>query len=296
VRIKNRKLRLFLAHRGAVVGLLVLLCLTLPALSPTFFASQDPNQSYDTNGDPEGLKARGLSYARPPSFQHLMGTDTIGRDIYANVVHGARVSLRIGFIAVSISLVLGVAIGGLAGSVGGLIDTLLMRAVDVMLSFPSIVLALLIVTMLGQGIEQVMIAVGVAGVPRFARQMRAEVLSLREREFIVACEALGLGQLRTFLFHVLPNSLGPLTVLASLATASAVLEAAGLGFLGLGAPTGTPEWGTILADNRANLRDFYWVAVFPGLAIAATVLGFNLVGDGIRDAFDPTTTARGHRS
>lgn len=290
--IENRKLRLFLANKSAVGGLIVLAIIALAAFFPTAFSSIPPQQTYDSQKDPEGLGARGEAFAVAPSLDHVMGTDNLGRDIFSNVVHGARVSLWIGFVAVGIAGIFGVLIGGIAGMTGGWTDAILMRAMDVMLSFPSIVLALLIVTMLGQGIWPVMIAVGIAGVPRFARQTRAEVIGLREREFVLACEALGLPVWRIFFRHVLPNALGPLTVLASLSIAAAVLEAAGLGFLGLGAPSGVPEWGRILADNRANLRDFPWVAVFPGLAIAVTVLGFNLVGDGIRDAFDPTMTLR----
>jgi ABC-type dipeptide/oligopeptide/nickel transport system permease subunit len=160
---------------------------------------------------------------------------------------------------------------------------------DVLLAFPSILLALLIVTMLGRGTWKVMIAVGISEVPRFARQMRAEVLALKEREFVLASRALGAGWLRILFARILPNALGPLSVIATLGVATAVLEAAGLGFLGLGADPGSPEWGTMLADNRDKLGSHWWLAVFPGLAIALTVLSLNLVGDGVRDAFDPRT-------
>lgn len=290
--IENRKLRLFMGNKGAVLGLVIIALVTVAAVFPSLIASHDPHEIYDTRSDPEGFLERGVSVSQAPTSTHLMGTDNLGRDVYSSIIYGARVSLRIGFIAVAISALFGVFIGSLAGYQGGWVDTLLMRSMDVMLSFPSILLALMIVTMLGRGVEQVMIAVGVAGVPRFARQMRAEVLSLRDREFVIASRALGAGPFRLLFIHILPNALGPLTVLASLGVATAVLEAAGLGFLGLGAPAATPEWGTMLADNRDDLRQFPWLAIFPGLAIALTVLGFNLVGDGVRDAFDPNMTQR----
>lgn len=290
--IQNRKLKIFLNHKSAVFGLFVISVFSIMALFPTVLATHRPNDTYNTDKDPKGYIKNDVSVAQPPSLENWFGTDKLGRDVYSNIVYGAVISLKVGFVAVAISLIFGVLIGGLAGYQGGYVDSLLMRLMDVMLSFPSILLALLIVTMLGRGTEQVMIAVGVAGVPRFARQMRAEVVGLKEREFILACHALGFTGPRIFFKHILPNSLGPLTVLASLGVATAVLEAAGLGFLGLGAPTGDPEWGVMLADNRADSRLFPWLVLFPGFAIALTVLGFNLVGDGIRDAFDPTTTQR----
>lgn len=290
--IQNRKLRLFINHKGALVGMALIAVMAVMALIPGILSTHDPRVTYDTDTDPQGYVGAAEPVARPPSLEHFFGTDNLGRDTYSNIVYGARVSLLIGFVAVAISAVFGVLIGGAAGTIGGFLDSLLMRLMDVMLSFPSILLALLIVTMLGRGVEQVMIAVGVAGVPRFARQMRAEVVSLRDREYVIASRALGANLFRIFFRHILPNSLGPLIVLASLGVATAVLEAAGLGFLGLGAPAERPEWGTMLADNRDDLQQYPWLAVFPGIAIALTVLGFNLVGDGLRDAFDPTTTKR----
>jgi peptide/nickel transport system permease protein len=292
VKIQNRKLRLFLSHKSAVFGLVIIFCIAFASVFPNLLSHQAPALTYDTNLDPQGFIKNHQSVARAPSFQHFMGTNKLGQDVYSNVVHGAQVSLRIGFIAVAISAIFGVMVGGLAGYLGGFIDSLLMRCVDVMLSFPSILLALMIVTMLGRGIENVMIAVGVAGIPRFARVMRAEVVTLRDREYVTASRALGANGFRIFFCHILPNSLGPLTVLASLGVATAVLEAAGLGFIGLGGSAEIPEWGRMLADNRDDLSIYPWLAIFPGLAIAITVLGFNLVGDGIRDAFDPTTTKR----
>lgn len=283
----RRRMRIFFRHRGAMFGLGIILLMSLAALFPRLLSSHAPEQTIVFDGSQTGASA-----AEGPSASHFMGTDTLGRDVYSNIIHGARVSLRIGFISVAISAFFGLILGGLAGMSGAWIDWAVMRLVDVMLSFPSILLALLIVTMLGRGVEQVMIAVGVAGVPRFARQVRAEVLALRDRDYVLACRALGFGPIRTFFGHILPNALGPLTVLASLGIASAVLEAAGLGFLGLGASPQTPEWGTMLAENRDYLSRYWWLTFFPGLAIAMTVLGFNLIGDGIRDAYDPASLRR----
>jgi peptide/nickel transport system permease protein len=292
MKIQNRKLRLFLGHKSAVFGLFIIFAIAFASVFPNLLSTHNPETTYDTKSDPAGFIKNHEPVARSPSTGHFMGTNKLGQDVYSNIVHGAQVSLRIGFIAVAISAIFGVMIGGVAGYLGGYIDSFLMRCVDVMLSFPSILLALMIVTMLGRGIENVMIAVGVAGIPRFARQMRAEVVTLKDRDYVIASRALGANGFRIFFRHILPNSLGPLTVLASLGVATAVLEAAGLGFIGLGGSAEIPEWGRMLADNRDDLSIHPWLAIFPGLAIAVTVLGFNLVGDGVRDAFDPTTTQR----
>ena len=277
----QRRLRSFLKNKPAVTGLVVAVLLSLAAIFAPLLATHDPHALADK-------EAR-----QPPSRIHYFGTDTIGRDVFSNVVFGGRVSLPIGLVSVGIALGVGVVLGGIAAYRGGWADTIVFRAMDVLLAFPSILLALLIVTMLGRGTWKVMIAVGISEIPRFARQMRAEVLALREREFVLASRALGAGPLRILFGRILPNALGPLTVIATVGIATAVLEAAGLGFLGLGADERSPEWGTMLADNRSDLRTHWWLAVFPGLAIATTVLALNLVGDGIRDAFDPRTGREG---
>lgn len=300
--IQNRKLRLFLASKSAVAGLITIFIMIIIAMFPGLFAS-------GPYGDKVAVKAavkkkladissnaapqqKDISAIRSPSWDYWMGLDSNENDIYSQIIYGTRISVLVGFIAVSISLFFGVLLGGLAGYVGGWTDFFIMRAVDVLLSFPSILLALFIMAIMGDGLFNVMIAVGISGLPRFARQMRAEVLTLRELDYVVASRALGANGFRVFFRHILPNSLGPLTVLASLGMASAVLEAAGLGFLGLGAGSNDPEWGYMLKDNRNDITLYPWTVVFPGIAIAITVLSFNLVGDGIRDAFDPTTTKR----
>jgi peptide/nickel transport system permease protein len=222
-----------------------------------------------------------------PSVDFPLGTDALGQDIASRVLFGARVSLIIALGAVGLACLLGVPLGAVAGYVGGRLDAVLMRLVDMLMALPSIVLALTITAMLGRGIVNVIIAVGIAESPRFARQMRAAVLELKARDFVLASRALGAGPVRVLLTHVLPGALPPLIVIATLGLGTAVLDAAGLGFLGLGAEPGTPEWGTMLSDNVDYLRDYVWICLYPGLAIALTVLGFNLLGDGVREALDP---------
>jgi peptide/nickel transport system permease protein len=271
----RRRLRAFARNRAALVGSVWALLLVLAALFAPLVATHDPHALANA------------AQNEPPSRGHWFGTDNLGRDIYSNVVYGGRVSLPIGLVSVGIAATLGIAIGAVAGWKGRPWDGLLMRCMDVLLAFPSILLALFIVTMLGRGTFQVMVAVGISEIPRFARQMRAEVLALKEREFVLASRALGAPDWLILFGRILPNALGPLIVIGTLGIATAVLEAAGLGFLGLGAEERSPEWGTMLADNRDYIVQYWWLAVFPGLAIATTVLAFNLVGDGVRDAYDP---------
>src|SRR5581483_10498416 len=271
----QKRLRAFKRNKAALVGLVWATVLVLSAVFAPLVATHDPKRLDDH------------ALNEPPSRAHWFGTDNVGRDVYSNIIYGGRVSLPIGLISVGIAATIGIFVGGLAGWKGGLWDNVLMRAIDVLLAFPSILLALFIVTMLGRGTFKVMIAVGVSEIPRFARQMRAEVLALREREFVLASRALGAPGWLILFGRILPNALGPLIVIGTLGVATAVLEAAGLGFLGLGAEPSTAEWGAMLADNRSYLHEFWWLAVFPGLAIATTVLAFNLLGDGVRDAYDP---------
>ena len=224
---------------------------------------------------------------QPPTWNHLMGTDDFGRDILSRVVYGARISLRIGLLCSSISLTVGTTLGLVAGYRGGLADTLIMRLVDVMLAFPSILLAIAIVAVIGPGIDNVMIAVSIVLIPQFARLVRAQVLTLRELAYVEAARALGASDLRIVALSVLPNCLAPLIVQTSLSLATAILDAAGLSFLGLGAQPPTPEWGAMLNSGRELLLKAPWVMTFPGLAIFIVALGLNLFGDGLRDALDP---------
>jgi peptide/nickel transport system permease protein len=223
----------------------------------------------------------------PGSPGHLLGTDHLGRDVLLRLVDGARVSLGVGLIAVGISCLLGGTIGLVAGYFGGRLDALLMRLMDVQLAFPGILAALVIVTVLGSGLDRAMIAVGLASVPRFARVVRGSVLSTKEELFVEAARGLGASHARIMVGHVLPHVLGPVLTLATLGLAAAILSAASLSFLGLGAQPPTAEWGLMLSEGRKYLRIGWWLAVVPGLAIMVTVMAINLLGDGVRDALDP---------
>jgi peptide/nickel transport system permease protein len=223
----------------------------------------------------------------PPSFAHPMGTDALGRDIFSRILYGARISIRIGFVAVGLAITAGTAIGLVAGYVGGRVDNALMGAMDLMLAFPSIILAIGITTILGPSITNLMIAVGIVYIPQYARLARSSVLQVKELEFVEAARALGAPVWAILGRHILPNILAPLLVQATLGIATAELEAAGLSYLGLGARPPAPEWGAMLNDARDYWLSAPWALIFPGLSITALVLGFNLLGDGLRDAMDP---------
>jgi peptide/nickel transport system permease protein len=223
----------------------------------------------------------------PPSFDNLMGTDNFGRDIWTRLLYGARISLQVGLSAVGLGALVGIALGLPSGYFGGWYDLVLQRAVDIMQAFPGILLALALVAVLGPSLNNAMIAVGVASVPGFTRIARAAVLSTKELQYVESARVVGCGNGRIMLLHVLPNSLAPLIVLGTTGIGTSIAAAAALGFLGLGAQPPTPEWGTMLAEGRLFVRVAWWMATFPGLAIALIVLAVNLVGDGLRDALDP---------
>lgn len=225
--------------------------------------------------------------AAPPSRDHLLGTDDLGRDILSRIIYGARVSLQVGFVAVGISLILGGTLGALAGYYGGNIDNFVMRFMDVLLAIPSILLAIAIVSAFGGGLINVMIAVGIATIPVYARIVKASVISIKEQEFIEAARAVGATDLRIILKHIIPNSMAPMIVQGTLGVAIAILSAAGLSFIGLGIEPPTPEWGAMLSSGRHLIRRAPHVATFPGLAIVITIFALNLLGDGLRDALDP---------
>jgi peptide/nickel transport system permease protein len=223
----------------------------------------------------------------PPSSVHPFGTDKLGRDVFSRVVYGARISIRIGFLAVGLAIVAGTAIGACAGYAGGVADAVLMGAMDVMLAFPSIILAIAIATILGPSIENLMLAIGIVYIPQYARLARSGVLQIKEREYVEAARAAGAGDVAIVLRQILPNIAAPLLAQATLGVATAELEAAGLSYLGLGARPPTPEWGAMLNDARSYWLSAPWGLVFPGAAITSLALGFNLLGDGLRDVFDP---------
>ncbi|MBF0290367.1 MAG: ABC transporter permease [SAR324 cluster bacterium] len=224
---------------------------------------------------------------KPPSFKNWFGTDDLGRDILTRIIYGARISIWLGFFSVSGSLVVGSILGMLAGYFGSWTDTVISRFFDIILAFPSILLAIAIVSILGPGLVNALIAIAIIHVPTYGRLIRSRVISIKEEEYINAAKIIGAGNLRILFRHILPNSVAPVIVQGTLGVATAVLSAASLGFLGLGAQPPYPEWGKMIADSRQYLTTAFWMVLFPGLAIMLTVLGYNLFGDGLRDALDP---------
>jgi peptide/nickel transport system permease protein len=237
---------------------------------------------------PEGIDQENLlGRLKPPSSAHLLGTDELGRDVFSRVIYGARISMTVGFVAVAGALSTGALLGITGGYVGGWVDGLIMRLMDVMLAFPSVILAIGIVAMRGPGLNNTILAVSVVNIPIYARVARASTLSIKEHEYVTAARALGARSWRILLRAILPNGASPLVVQATLGVASAILDAAALGFLGLGAQPPTPEWGAMLSDAYKYLLTAFWAALAPGAAIALVVLSFNLAGDGLHDALDP---------
>jgi peptide/nickel transport system permease protein len=268
-------LRRVLRSKGAVGGLLILVVLVLAGLAAPLLPLSDPIQ-IDT---PRALYSPGLPF--------LFGSDQYGRDVFSRVVFGSRISLVVGPIAVAIALVPGVAAGLLAGFYGGWLDAILMRVVDIMLAFPGILLALAIVAVLGPSLTSLMIAVGISSIPTYARLTRAAVLTAREQLYVDAARVVGAGDGAILLRHILPNVVAPIIVVGTLGVGAAILVAATLSFLGLGSQPPQPEWGRMLSEGRQYLREQWWIATFPGLAIMLTVLSLNMLGDGLRDALDP---------
>ena len=263
-------------NRPAMVGLAFIIAFVVVAILAPIISPYDPNKL--------GL---GKSFG-PPSPSHPAGLDKLGRDELSRVFYGARVSLFVGIISVSVGLTIGGFVGALAGGLGGRVDTILMRATDVFLAIPGILLAIAIVAWLGQGLPQIMIAVAIANAPIFARILRGSLLSLREAEFVTAALSIGASRRRLLMRHMLPNALTALIVAATLALATAIIDVAGLGFLGLGPPDPrTAEWGTMLTDSTEALRRAPWLIFAPGLAIVISAIGFNLLGDGLRESLDP---------
>ncbi len=271
----------FRENRGAVVGLVVIATFTLVAIFADLIAPHSPIEQFR-----EALLV-------PPAWQDggssrfLLGTDPVGRDILSRLIHGARFSLFIGVVVVTLSLSVGVVFGLLAGFFRGVVDNAVMRTVDVIMALPGLLLALAVVAILGPGLINTMLAIAVVVLPQYIRVTRAAVLTETAKEYVIASRLSGAGAFRLMFIAILPNAMAPLIVQGTLGFSTAILDAAALGFLGLGAQPPTPEWGTMLADAREFIRRAWWVMTFPGLAILMTVISFNLMGDGLRDALDP---------
>ena len=259
----------------AMAGLVTVLILVVAAvfagyIAPYGYADQDLMAAFEE-----------------PSRTHIFGTDEFGRDIFSRIVYGARVSLQVGFIAVGIAVFVGGFLGAIAGYYGGFADNAIMRAMDILLSIPSILLAIAIAASLGPGLFNLMIAVGISSTPNYARIVRGSVLSIRSQEFVEAAKAVGSSDLRIIMKHIIPNCLAPIIVQSTLGVAIAILTAAGLSFIGLGIQPPIPEWGAMLSGGREYIRDYAYMTIFPGLAIMITILALNFLGDGLRDALDP---------
>lgn len=258
-----------------IIGAIILGSLVLLALAAPWVAPADP------------LEMVVVNQFQPPSSEHFFGTDEFGRDVFARVIHGARVSLRVGLIATMIAVGGGTVLGLTSGYFGRWVDSIGQKVMDTLLAFPGLLLALAIIAILGPGLRNVLIALGIGGMPYYARLVRGQVLSLKEREFIEAARVVGARHPRIMIRHILPNTVSPLIVVGSLDLGWNILAAASLSFIGLGAQPPTPEWGFMLSGGRDFMRDQWWISTFPGIAIVLAVLSFNLLGDGLRDAFDP---------
>jgi peptide/nickel transport system permease protein len=267
--------QLFRRNRLAIGGMGIVLLIFLMAAVCSLIARYDPG---DVRVDAKLIG---------PCREHPLGTDHLGRDVLSRMLYGARISLSVGFVAVGISIAIGIFVGAIAGYYGRWLDAALMRFVDVMMCFPAFFLILTVIALLGPNIINVMIVIGITSWMGTARLVRAEFLSLKEREFVLAARSLGFSDRRIIFAHILPNALAPVIVSATLGVAGAILLEAGLSFLGFGVQPPSPSWGNILTEGRTYIFDAWWLTLFPGLAILITVLAFNLVGEGLRDALDP---------
>jgi peptide/nickel transport system permease protein len=268
-------LRRMSRHRAALVSSVLLAALLLTAALAPVIAPYKPAAA--------NFRAR----LEPPSRAHLFGTDHLGRDVFSRIVYGSRISLRVGLVAVAVAVVLGLALGVPAGFYGGWVDLLATRLIDSLMAFPGILLALAIMTALGPGLRNGMIALGVAGTPGYARLIRGVVLAAREHTYVEAARCLGCSDWRIMRLHLAPNVVGPLVVVATIGLGQTIVAAAGLSFLGLGAQPPSPEWGAMLGDARQYIYSAWWTSVFPGLAILFATIAINMVGDGLREALDP---------
>jgi peptide/nickel transport system permease protein len=271
---------------GAIIGFVIVLVCVIAAVFAPLIATHDPVE--------QELLLIANGCCPGPSSEHWFGVDLLGRDLFSRIIYGARISLLIGVVSVAIGFSVGLVLGAIAGYLGGVVDSVIMRAMDVMLAIPGLLLAIGIVAALGPGLTEVMIAVGVANVPIFARLLRGSVLAQREADFVLAARAVGIRRPIILFSHILPNSISPVIVQGTLAMATAIIDVAGLGFLGIGLQDTdeTPEWGSMLTEVNEYLQTAPFLALIPGTAIVISVLGFNLIGDGLREALDPKLRGR----
>ncbi|MFH1541028.1 MAG: ABC transporter permease [Elusimicrobiota bacterium] len=267
----------FIRNKLAKVGILIIIILILTAIFSPLISTHNP------------IEGNILERLQSPSKNHFLGTDEMGRDIFSRMIYGTRISVSVGIIAVGISIIIGTFFGLISGYFGGKIDTIIMRFVDIMLCFPTFFLILLVIAFLEPNIYNVMIVIGLTSWCGLARLVRGETLSIKERDFIIAAKGLGLKKRRIIFVHILPNVIAPIIVASILGVGSAILTESGLSFLGLGVQPPTPSWGNILTSGKDYIHIAWWLSLFPGLAILITVLGWNLLGEGLRDVFDPKT-------
>ena len=267
--------RRLLRDKLAVAGMILIVLFVIAAIFAPVIAPYSP------------IEQNLLQRRQPPSSQYWMGLDEVGRDVFSRLIFGARTSLQVGVLSVGLAIIVGSILGAVSGYLGGWTDQVIMRFMDILLAFPGLLLAIAVVSILGPGLMNMLYAIGFVSIPVYARIMRASVLSVREQDFVMAAHAVGVPEDRMLLRQILPNCLTPIIVAGTLGIATAILDAAGLSFLGLGAQPPTPEWGTMLGEGRGSVFTAPHIVVFPGLAIMLNVLGFNLLGDGLRDALDP---------
>ncbi|MFH0948111.1 MAG: ABC transporter permease [Elusimicrobiota bacterium] len=267
-----------LRNKLAKIGILIIVTLILTAIFSPMISTHNP------------IEGNILERLQSPSKNHFFGTDEMGRDVFSRMIYGTRISISVGIIAVGISVIIGTFLGLISGYFGGKIDTIIMRFVDIMLCFPTFFLILMVIAFLEPNIYNVMIVIGITSWTGLARLVRGETLSVKERDFIIAAKGLGLKKRRIIFVHILPNVIAPVIVASILGVGAAILTESGLSFLGLGVQPPTPSWGNILTSGKDYIHIAWWLSLFPGLAILTTVLGWNLLGEGLRDVFDPRTT------
>ncbi|MCE1195632.1 ABC transporter permease [bacterium] len=268
----------FKKNKLAMIGLVLLLIMVAAILAAPLFV------------DEKAVSAQKImNRFQKPGGAHIFGTDQFGRDLFARIIYGGRISLFAGLAVVCISFIVGCSLGGAAGYFGGLVDTVIMRVVDMLMAIPAMLLSMAVVAALGPGVDKLIIALSIAQIPRFTRVVRASILSLRNQEFVEAAKCCGTNSARIILKHILPNGMGPVIVSATLTLGQVIINIASLGFLGIGVSSPTPEWGTILSENKINIRYYPYLGIIPGICIGLSVMAVNFIGDGLRDALDPRT-------